>query len=149
MLLSMHTSYFVYICIGEQNSCSHWENYQSIKMYGMSIEDCAAMKRGRSWRWHDYVCLRKFRYICQFGKRLIYTERKKKTHIHFGFYLYQRCIYCVNESLFEMLNIHMCTHCDTFLCKRPRVYRMLMVKVIGGTNGKIQAVLNNTKVSQK
>ena len=32
--------------------------------------------------------------------------KKKETHIHFECYLYQICIVCVNESVFEMLNIH-------------------------------------------
>ena len=60
---------------------------------------------------------------------------EKETHIHFGCYLYQRCINCVNESLFEMLNIHISTHCDISL-QRPRACRILMVKAIGGTKGK-------------
>ena len=51
----------------------------------------------------------------------MYTERKKK-----------------RISLFEMLNIHICTHCDTFFAKIPRVCRMLMVKAIWGAKGKSQ-----------
>ena len=51
--------------------------------------------------------------------------------------MYQRYIVCVNESVFEMLNIHISTHCDTLLiAKRPRACRMLMVKAIGGMQGK-------------
>ena len=57
-------------------------------------------------------------------------------HIHFGCYLYQRCIKCVEKSLFEMLYIHICTHCDTFLSKKTTCVRMLMVKAIGVTKGK-------------
>ena len=74
------------------------------------------------------------------GPMLVYKIiywKEKVTHIHFGCYLYQIRINCVNESLFEMLDIHMCTHCDTFLCKEITcVCRMLMVKAIGGTKGK-------------
>ena len=34
-----------------------------------------------------------------------YTERKNETHINFECYLYQRCVVCVNESVFEMLKL--------------------------------------------
>ena len=44
--------------------------------------------------------------------------KEKETHIHIECYLYKRCIVCVNESEFEMLNIHIWTHCDTFHCKQ-------------------------------
>ena len=57
-------------------------------------------------------------------------------HIHFGGYLYQSCINCVNESLFEMLNIHICTHCDTFLCKKTTCVRPVNGKGDRGTKGK-------------
>ena len=71
--------------------------------------------------------------------------KKKVTHIHFGCYLYQRCINCVNEFLFEMLNIHMCTHCDTFLCKEITCLSHVNGKGDRGYERKIQAVLNNGK----
>ena len=58
---------------------------------------------------------------------------KKETHIHLGCYLYHWCIKCVKKSLFEMLNIHICTHCETFLSKETKCVRMLMVKAIGVT----------------
>ena len=51
----------------------------------------------------------------------------KRTHIPFGCYLYQRCINCVNESVFEMLHMFISAH---------SVSRMLMVKAIGGRKGK-------------
>ena len=37
---------------------------------------------------------------------LLNILKGKETHIQFGCYLYHRCINYVNESLFEMLNIH-------------------------------------------
>ena len=66
-------------------------------------------------------------------------------HIHFGCYLYQRCINCVNESLFEMLNIHIYTHCDIFLCKKTTCMSHVNGKGDRGYDRKIQAVLNNRK----
>ena len=66
-------------------------------------------------------------------------------HIHFGCYLYQRCINCVNESLFDMLNIHICTHCDTFLCKKTTCVSHGNGKGDREYGRKIQAVLNNRK----
>ena len=54
---------------------------------------------------------------------------------------------CVNESLFEMLNIYICTHCDTFLCKKTTC-----VSHVNGTGDRgggdereTQAVSNNRK----
>ena len=49
---------------------------------------------------------------------IIIYWKEKETHIHFEEYLYQRYIVCVNESVFEMLNIHIWTHRDTFRCKQ-------------------------------
>ena len=66
-------------------------------------------------------------------------------HIHFGCYLYQRCINFVNESLFKMLNIHMCTRCDTFLCKDTTCVSHVNGRGDRGYERKIQAVLNNGK----
>ena len=76
---------------------------------------------------------------------LKYTERTKETHIRFGCYLYQRCINCVNESLFEMLNIHICTHYDTFLSKKITCMSHVNGKGDRGYEREIQAVLNNRK----
>ena len=75
---------------------------------------------------------------------LIYWK-EKVTHILFGCYLYQRCTDCVNESLFEMLNIHICTHCDTFLCKKTTCVLHVKGKGDRGYEREIQAVLNNRK----
>ena len=36
-------------------------------------------------------------------------------------YLYQRYIVCVNESVFEMLNIRLSRHCDTFSLQTDHV----------------------------
>ena len=66
-------------------------------------------------------------------------------HIHFGCYLNQRCINCVNEYLFEMLNIHICTHRDTFLCEKTTCVSHVNVKGDRGYDRIIQAVLNNRK----
>ena len=59
--------------------------------------------------------------------------------------MYQRCINCVNEYLFEMLNIHICTHCDTFLCEMITCVSHVNGKGDRGYDRKIQAVLNNRK----
>ena len=71
--------------------------------------------------------------------------KEKETHIHFGCYLYQRYINCVNESLFEMSNIHICTHCDTFLCKKTTCGSHVNGKGNRGYEWEIQAVLDNRK----
>ena len=71
--------------------------------------------------------------------------KEKETHIHFGCYLYQRCMNSVNESLFEMLNIHICTHCDTFLCKKTTSVSHVNGKGDRGYEREIQAVFNNRK----
>ena len=71
--------------------------------------------------------------------------KEKETHIHFGCYLYQRCINCITESLFEMLNIHICTHCDTFLCKKTTCVSHVNGKGYRGYKREIPAVLNNRK----
>ena len=71
--------------------------------------------------------------------------KEKVTHILFGCYLYQRCIDCVNESLFEMSNIHICTHCDTFPCKNTTCVSHVKGKGDRGYEREIQAALNNRK----
>ena len=71
--------------------------------------------------------------------------KEKETHIHFSCYLYKRCINCVNESLFEMLNIHICTHCDTFLCKNTTCVSHFNGKGDRGYEREIQSVLNTRK----
>ena len=47
--------------------------------------------------------------------------------------------------MFEMLNIHICTHCDTFLCKKTLCVSHVNGKGNRGYDRKIQAVLNNRK----
>ena len=44
-----------------------------------------------------------------------------------------------------MLNIHICTHCDTFLCKKTTCVSHVNGKGDRGYGRKIQAVLNNRK----
>ena len=72
--------------------------------------------------------------------------KEKETHIHFGCYLYQRCINCLNESLFEMLNIHFYTHCETFLCTKITCVSHVNGKSDRGYQREIQTVLNNRKM---
>ena len=57
----------------------------------------------------------------------------------------QRCINCVNESLFQMLNIHICLHCHTFLCKKTTCVSHVNGKGDRGYAREIQTVLNNRK----
>ena len=52
---------------------------------------------------------------------------------------------CVSESLFEMLNIHICSHCGTFLCEKTTCMSHVNGKAIKGYEREIQAVLNNRK----
>ena len=47
----------------------------------------------------------------------VYILKGKRNAYSLGM-IFVRCIDCVNESVFEMLNIHICTHCDTFNCKQ-------------------------------
>ena len=44
-----------------------------------------------------------------------------------------------------MLNIHICTHCDTFLCKNTTCVSHVNGKGDRGYEWKIQAVLNSRK----
>ena len=76
---------------------------------------------------------------------LIRYWKEKETHIHFCCYLYQRCINCVNESLFEISNIHVCTHNETFLCKDTICLSSVNGKGERGYVREIQAVLNCRK----
>ena len=71
------------------------------------------------------------------------TNFTDNPRIHFCCYFYQRCINCVNESLFEILIIHICTHCDTFLCKETTCVSHVNGKGDRGYERELQAVLNN------
>ena len=51
----------------------------------------------------------------------------------------------VNESVFGMLNFHICTHCDTFLCKKTTCVSQVNGKGDRGYVREIHAVLNNRK----
>ena len=53
--------------------------------------------------------------------------------------------FCVNESGFEMLNIHIWTHCDTFHCKQTMCASRVNGKSDRGNACEIQAVWNNRK----
>ena len=69
-----------------------------------------------------------FRFLVFTKDYVIIYWKEKGTHIHFECFLYKRYILFVNESVFEILNIHIWTHCDTFHCKQTSVCRALMVK---------------------
>ena len=60
-------------------------------------------------------------------------------------YLYQRYIVCVNESVFEMLNIRLSRHCDTFHCKQTMCVSHVNGKSDKGNASEIQAACNNRK----
>ena len=51
----------------------------------------------------------------------------------------------LNESLFEMLSIHIYTHCDTFLCKQTTRVSHVNGKSNRGYEREVQAVLDNIK----
>ncbi|XP_062579434.1 uncharacterized protein LOC134241389 [Saccostrea cucullata] len=58
---------------GERLSWGYWASGQPSKTGGfISLEDCALMRRGDGWRWHDYHCDSSFfytyKFICQFRK---------------------------------------------------------------------------------
>ena len=67
-------------------------------------------------------------------------QKEKETHIHFEWHLYQRYIVCVNESVFEMLNIHIWTHCDAFHCKQTMC--------VSRVNGKSDSLRGNASELQ-
>ena len=90
----------------------------------------------------NYFCVKL--YIVSYDFRYKYTERKKEMHILFC-YLYQRCMNCANESRFEMFNIHICTHCDTFHCKETTCVLHFNGSGDKGNEREIQAVFNNRK----
>ena len=69
--------------------------------------------------------------------------KEKETHIHFECYLYHRCFVCVKESVFEMLNIHIWIHCDTFHCKQTTHVSCIYGKSDRGNASEIHAVCNN------
>ena len=71
--------------------------------------------------------------------------KEKETHIHFECYVYQICIVCVNESVFEMLNIHILTYCDTFHCKQTTRLSCVNGKGDRGNASDMPAVCNNRK----
>ncbi|XP_061166149.1 uncharacterized protein LOC133175059 isoform X1 [Saccostrea echinata] len=58
---------------GERLTWGYWASGQPSKTGGfISLEDCALMRRGDGWRWHDYHCDSSFfftyKFICQFRK---------------------------------------------------------------------------------
>ncbi|XP_061166150.1 uncharacterized protein LOC133175059 isoform X2 [Saccostrea echinata] len=58
---------------GERLTWGYWASGQPSKTGGfISLEDCALMRRGDGWRWHDYHCDSSFfftyKFICQFHK---------------------------------------------------------------------------------
>ena len=71
--------------------------------------------------------------------------KEKETYTHFECYLYQRCNVCVKESVFEMLNIYIWTHCDTFYCKHTTCVSCVHGKSDRGHASEIHAVCNNGK----
>ena len=74
------------------------------------------------------------------------TWKEKEMHIPFKCYLYQRCIVCLNESVFEMLSIHIWTHhCETFQYKQTMCMSRVNGKSDRGNASEIQAVCNNRK----
>ena len=66
--------------------------------------------------------------------------KEKETNIHFECYLYQRCFVCVKESVFEMLNIHIWTHYDTFHWKQTTCVSWVHGKSDIGNASEIHAV---------
>lgn len=57
---------------GEPVSYQNWASGQGGSLLpGLSLENCAAIRRQDNWKWHDYPCrLLKFHYhyICQFSE---------------------------------------------------------------------------------
>ncbi|XP_071128580.1 uncharacterized protein [Mytilus edulis] len=55
---------------GQRQTFNYWDSGQPSKTFGfISFEDCACMRRGDGWRWHDYMCdngMFTYKYICQF-----------------------------------------------------------------------------------
>ncbi|KAK3586037.1 hypothetical protein CHS0354_033164 [Potamilus streckersoni] len=54
---------------GEKLTWGFWDRGQPSKTFFISLENCALMRRGHGWRWHDYHChILKFHFnfICQF-----------------------------------------------------------------------------------
>ncbi|CAC5393800.1 unnamed protein product [Mytilus coruscus] len=55
---------------GQPQTFNYWDSGQPSKTFGfISFEDCACMRRGDGWRWHDYMCdngMFTYKYICQF-----------------------------------------------------------------------------------
>ena len=54
------------------------------------------------------------------------------------YYFYQTYSVCVNESVFEMLNIHILTYCDTFHCKQTMYVSRVNDKSDRGNASEIQ-----------
>lgn len=57
---------------GEKLTWGYWAPGQPSTTAGISLEDCALMRRGDGWRWHDYHCDSSFfftyKFICQYHK---------------------------------------------------------------------------------
>ena len=80
--------------------------------------------------------------IIEFLIKFVYW-RQNKTHVHFGCNLYQRCIIYVNESVFEMLNVHTCINSTAkklHVCRTLMIVAIVLLKVY-----MIKAVFNNRK----
>ena len=79
------------------------------------------------------------------GEILLNVILKGKRNAYSLWLLFVSKMYCVNESLFEMLNVHICTNCDSFLCKKTTCVSHVKGKGDRGYKREIQAVLNNRK----
>ena len=72
--------------------------------------------------------------------------KEKETHIHFGYYFIKVVlIVCKNLCFKCFKNIHICTHCDTFLSKETTCVSHVNGKGDRGNERKIHVVLNNRK----
>ena len=80
-----------------------------------------------------------------FSRYNIY-RKEKETHIHFECYLYQRCIICLKESVFEMLKFITLTHRDTFHCKQTMCVSHVNGKSERCNASEMQALCTNRKI---
>ena len=77
--------------------------------------------------------------------RYSYILKGKRNAYSLWILFVSKIYFCVNESVFEMVNIHIWAHCDTFHCKQTMCASRVNGKSDRGNASEIQAVWNNRK----
>ncbi|VDI59618.1 Hypothetical predicted protein [Mytilus galloprovincialis] len=135
---------------GQRQTFNYWDSGQPSKTFGfISFEDCACMRRGDGWRWHDYMCdngMFTYKYICQFRfgitkvlqsynhiQNVIYSMLTGRTVVIIGSSHYEEEVKNLVTALKLFLpGCHRCqTSCIQWSSKAIAVTDLIEIKLIG------------------